>query len=176
MRVRRRIREWLTSVYKEPAAHSGQGVQAPTPCPAKSRELLNKPLERFEVNHTLEHLGVRGWQRKALDPIDQPHKPDRMLEDRERLIIGIAEPVSDQSHSSGAHPVEIDLSLADPARPLERFGLRIGAGDPARNRLDMGRKRRSLETGMLKPCRNAFCAARCLPARVLGPVLALALA
>ena len=29
---------------------------------------------------------------------------------------------------------------------------------------------------MLKPCRNAFCAARSLPARVLGPVLAAALA
>ena len=58
-----------------------------------------------------------------------------MLEDRERLIIGIAERVSDQRHSSGAHPVEVDLSLADPARLLERFGPRIGADDPARNSL-----------------------------------------
>jgi hypothetical protein len=63
------------------------------------------------------------------------------------------------------------LSLTNPARLLERFGLRIGAGFLRAIASAWGESAGSLEMGMLKPCRNAFCAARSLPARVLGPVL-----
>jgi hypothetical protein len=105
-----------------------------------------------------------------------PPTPGPAESSRERLVFGIAERVNDQRHLSGAHPVEVDLSLADPARLLERFGLRIGAGDPARNRFKCDESAGSREMGMLKSCRNGFCVARSLPARILGAVLALALA
>jgi hypothetical protein len=45
---------------------------------------------------TLSNISASEVGSKALDPIDQPHEPNRMFEDRERLVIGIAEPLSDQ--------------------------------------------------------------------------------
>jgi hypothetical protein len=70
---------------------------------------------------------------------------------KRRPAAKVGEPARDRLLAQRAHTVEIDLGFADPTRPLERIGLDFGAGDPARDRLGLRRKRRLAPNGNVQP-------------------------
>ena len=70
---------------------------------------------------------------------------------------------------------DVDLCASDRAREAETFQPGIGAGDGAARASTSPEQEGLQSAARLKPWRRAFCAARALPAAVLGPVLARAL-
>ena len=65
-----------------------------------------------------------------------------LLQDPDRLVIGIGNDARDNVLAMGAHSVEIDLGFGDPSPSPERLGVGPRTCDFVRQRLNPRRERR----------------------------------
>ena len=65
-----------------------------------------------------------------------------LLQDPDRLVIGIGKDARDNVLAMGAHAVKIDLGFGDPPRSPERLGVGPRTCDLVRHRLNPRRERR----------------------------------
>ena len=59
-----------------------------------------------------------------------------------RHEVGVDQELCNQKSATVPHAVEVKLGLGDPPCPFRGLGVRVAAGDPVRQRLDLRREQR----------------------------------
>ena len=126
--------------------------------PGQDPGQLGVPLKRRGISHFLDQLASHVISRIAIKPIQKRTcVPDGLH--ISRRPVRIRHHANDRLSSQSAHAVEINLSFANPTRPLERVGLGIRAGNSECNCLRLRRERR------LAPNGNSQSVAQCVLCR-----------
>ena len=112
------------------------------------------------MKHFIDRIDVLCSNRIASYGIKKPiYEPDPLYRPKWRIAAGIRQHACNRMPAERAHAIEVDLSFDNPARPPERFCLRIRADDSGRDRLRLRRERR------LAPNRNSQSVPQCVRGR-----------
>jgi hypothetical protein len=95
---------------------------------------LGVPLQRLGMKHFIHSIDVDCCNRIAFYAIKKPVDETGLLHGPKRRIgAGIRLHACDRLPAERAHAIEVNLSLGNPACPLERLGLRIRGDDSERS-------------------------------------------
>jgi hypothetical protein len=83
--------------------------------------------------------------------------------------LGSIKELCNQKSTTAPHAVEIKLGFRDPPRPFRGLSVRVGAGDPARHRLDLRREQRVRENWNIQAMSERVLRRASLSRRSLGP-------
>jgi hypothetical protein len=86
-----------------------------------------------------------------------------------RQRVRVDQELCNQKSTTVPHAVEVKLGFRDPQCPFHGLGVRAGAGDPARHRLDLWREQRVRENWNIQAMSKGVLPRASLSRRSLGP-------
>ena len=86
-----------------------------------------------------------------------------------RHEVGVDQELCNQKSATVPHAVEVKLGLGDPPCPFRGLGVRVTAGDPVRQRLDLRREQRVGENWNVQAMSKCVLRRASLSRRSLGP-------